>query len=360
MTKRAAIILAGGKSHRFQNKSGEWLDKALARLSGKPLLIHAVENVRDIADEIVVCVNNEARAAQYAKTLTEHSTRNVKLVVDEENSHIKGPNVAILTGLRSVKADCCFILPCDMPLMQPKVADYMLNGAKSFRVVVPMWPSGRLETLVMAVERDSVLEIADTLCQLRRPRSDDIIRGALNVLFVSPFGQIRALDTELKSFVNINSQDDLVRLQARQSQGSAAEDMQLNLGALPLSKLQRLRNAAVMYRKSNFTEASTVFSSCANQLEEEKSFFWASLSRENEGANLLQLSQRQSDPKYAAEKNIEGKNALLAAVNNYALEAEEFEVNNLRFLAERAKANGAWCESWIQGKLDKRQRFPPP
>jgi molybdopterin-guanine dinucleotide biosynthesis protein A len=354
MTRRAALILAGGRARRFQNKRGEWRDKALAKLFGKPLLVHAVENVRDVADEVVVCVNNETRRAQYAETLTEHHIKNVRLLVDEKISNVEGPNVAISTGLKSVKADCCLTLPCDMPLMQPKVADYLLNEAEASRVVVPMWPNGRLETLVMAVERDSVLEIADTLCQLRRPRSDDIIRGALNVLLVSPLGKIRALDPELKSFVNINSQEDLDRLQTRQAQGPASENMQLNLGALPLPELPRLRNAAALHREGDFAEAAAVFLSCASRLEKEKSFFWASLSRENEGASLLELSQRQSEP-----KDDRGKNALLAAANDYGLEAEEFEANRCRFLAERAKADRAWCELWAQGKPHKRERFPP-
>jgi len=359
MVKRAVLILAGGRARRFQSERGTWQDKALAELFGKPLLIHAVENVRDVAEETVICVNNETRKAQYAETLAKHNVENVRLVVDEKNSHVEGPNVAILTGLKSVKADYCLTLPCDMPLMQPKVADHLLNVAEGFRVVVPMWPNGRLETLIMAVERSSVLEVTDTLCQLRRPRSDDIMRGALNVLLVSPFAEIRALDPELKSFVNINSQEDLARLQTRQAQGPAAENVQLNLGALPLSQLQCLREAAALCREGNFMEASTVFSSCANKLEKEESFFWAGISRENEGATLLQLAQRQSEPELAAEKNVDGKTALLNAARNYGLEAEEIEANRCRFLAERANADKAWCESWAQGKLGKRERFPP-
>ena len=45
MAKRAALILAGGKARRFQSIDKIWQDKALAELSGKPLLIHAIENV---------------------------------------------------------------------------------------------------------------------------------------------------------------------------------------------------------------------------------------------------------------------------------------------------------------------------
>ena len=359
MVKRAALILAGGDSSRFQNKRGDWQDKALAKLFGKPLLIHSVGNVRDVVDEIVICVNNEKRKAQYAEILTEHDITGVRLVVDEKITNVKGPIVAIFTGLKSVKADCCLTLPCDMPLMQPKVADYLLNESKCSRVVVPMWPNGRLETLVMAVERESVMEITDTLCQLRRLRSDDIIRGALDILLVSPFDEIKAIDPELKSFVNINSQEDLARLQSRQTLGSATKSMKLNLGILPLSQLPLLRKGAALYREGNFVEASEVFSSCAIQMEKEKTFFWAAISRENEGTSLLQLFQRQNAHKHTAEKSNVVKTTFLAAANDYGLEAEEFEVNECRFLAERAKADRAWCEAGAQGKLHERERFPP-
>ena len=64
MTRRAAVILAGGKGKRFQSKPEIWQDKALAPLFGKPLLIHAVEKVREVVNEIVVCVNDEERKAQ--------------------------------------------------------------------------------------------------------------------------------------------------------------------------------------------------------------------------------------------------------------------------------------------------------
>ena len=73
MGKRAALILAGGRARRFQSIDKTWQDKALAELSGKPLLIHAIENVRDVVDEIVVSVNDEQRKTKYAQTLKEHA-----------------------------------------------------------------------------------------------------------------------------------------------------------------------------------------------------------------------------------------------------------------------------------------------
>jgi molybdopterin-guanine dinucleotide biosynthesis protein A len=158
MVKRAALILAGGKARRFQTIDKTWQDKALADLAGKPLLIHAIQNFQGIVDEIVVCVNDEERKTKYEQILKNHALTNVKIVVDEKISKISGPNVAIMSGLKAVQADYCFTLPCDMPFLQPKVAEYMFIQTEGFEMAVPMWPNGRLETLMMVLERQSASE----------------------------------------------------------------------------------------------------------------------------------------------------------------------------------------------------------
>jgi molybdopterin-guanine dinucleotide biosynthesis protein A len=353
MAKRAAIILSGGKSGRFQNSQGMWQDKALVKLREKPLLIHAVENVCEVVEEVVVCVNNEQRRAQYSEVLKKHDIRKVKLLVDEQTDCSEGPIVGILTGLRGTKSDFCLTLPSDMPLMQPKVIKHMFNSAKDALVVVPMWPNGRLETLNMVLKKPLAVEIAKTLCQLRRPRSDDIIRGALNVLLISIISELKAFDPQLKSFININSQADLVRLQPRQAQGPVTESLRLNLGDLPMSKLQRLQNAAALFNEGEFLEAAKAFSSLATRLETEDSFFWAAISRENEGKSLLNLAKQQSRREIATEQTLRGKEALLKAARYYESEAGVYEKARGVFLAERARSNKEWCESLANEQISQ-------
>ena len=159
MTKRAALILAGGKARRFQHESEEWQDKALALLCGKPLLIHVVENAREVVDEIIICVNDETRRTKYTKVMENHNVDNVRLVVDEKISHVSGPNVAILTGLKATKTDFCVTLPCDMPFLKPKIINYLFDAAEDAQVTVPMWPNSRIETLVMVLERPGATAI---------------------------------------------------------------------------------------------------------------------------------------------------------------------------------------------------------
>jgi molybdopterin-guanine dinucleotide biosynthesis protein A len=340
MAKRAAIILSGGRAERFQNTQETWQDKALVELFGKPLLVHAVENVLEVVDEAVICVNNERRKAQYAEVLKKRSIKDVRLLVDEPCNSLGGPIVGILTGLKATKAEHCFTLPSDMPLLQPKVINYMFKSAKDALVAVPMWPNGRLETLTMVLKQPDALEIAKTLCQLRRPRSDDIIRGALNVLLIA-IGEIRAFDPELKSFININSPADLARLQPRQAQGPLAESLRLKMGDLPIPEPRRLQNALALFNEGKFLEASEAFSSCSIRLEKGDSWFWAALSRENEGKSRLSWAKKQN------EQESRGKEALLKAASNYAAEAEIYENAHGVFLSERARSNKLWCESLV-------------
>jgi molybdopterin-guanine dinucleotide biosynthesis protein A len=281
-----------------------------------------------------------------------------KIVVDEKISHISGPNVAIMSGLKATNADCCLTLPCDMPFLQPNVAEYLFNEAEGFEVAVPMWPNGRLETLIMVLERPSSLEISETLCRLKRPRSDDIPRGAGKTLLVSPVNHIKTLDPELRSFININSKEDLTRLQTRRSHGPVKENVQLNLGALPISDLRLLREGAKKLHEGDVLEAVKTFAFCAGNLETCNSFFWAALAQESQGEALLTLSQKHSESESAAELDFEGKEAYLRAANSYRIEAKIYESSRALLLAERALADRAWCESWVMGKAAHAHRYP--
>jgi molybdenum cofactor guanylyltransferase len=339
MTRRAAIVLAGGKGERFQSEQ-TWQDKALAELFGKPLLVRAIENVRSVVDEVVVCVNREERKALYAEVLKRHNLLTAKLVIDRKNC-VGGPLVAILTGLESAEADLCLSLPADMPLVQPKVVEYMFTIDKAAKVIVPMWPNGRLETLMMVLEKDSSLEIANTLCMLGRPRSDDIIRGTSRVVFVSIVGELNKLDPELKTFVNINNQEDLVKLQPRRVEGAVTENLHVDRGMLPTHELLRLREGSTLCREDNLAEASIVFASCAQTLENARSFFWAANSREIQAKSLKRQSKQESN----RGLTVQAKNAFLQAATNYSLEAKQHEKCQCTFLAERATCDKAWCES---------------
>ena len=263
-----------------------------------------------------------------------------------------------MSGLKSIQSDYCLTLPCDMPFMQPAVADYLFHESEGFEVVTPMWPNGRLETLIMVLERQIGLEISETLCKLNRPRSDDIQRGASKILFASPVDRIKMLDPELKSFININSKEDLSRLKTRPTHGAVTEDLPVKLSVTSISDLQLLRKGAEIFKEGKLSEAQSTFASCINNFEVSNSFFWAAISGESQGEVLLKMSKQKLEPEAATEHGFEGKEAYMNAANNYLVEAKIHAENRCMLLAERALADKAWCESWVMGKQGHVHRYP--
>ena len=334
-------MLAGGKAGRFQTLHQPiWQDKALALLDDKPLLVWVVENVADIVDEVVVCVDTEERKGRYREILEKYRL-SVKVVVDEK-TEINGPNVAILSGLNVAQTDFCMVIPCDMPFVKPEVINYLFEIAEEFDVVVPIWPNGVLETLIMVLKRTMGLEIVRTLCQLKRTRPIDIPRAAAKTLLVSPLKTINKLDPTLKSFININTQEDLTKLQTRKLQGAIQQDITLIRGSFLISDLQLMYDAIKIYQKGNFLVAKEKIDLCQRRFESCGNFFWAALASESKGKVLLkqhqqlQKNENTSNQQAVFAFDFEYKNVFSNAVNNYHKEAELYKTNHCTRLLERA------------------------
>jgi molybdopterin-guanine dinucleotide biosynthesis protein A len=331
MSRRGAIVLAGGKAERFQTPHQPWQDKALTELYGKPLLAHVVGSLQGVVDEIVVCVNDEERIARYSEILGKHGLK-PNFVVDEK-SQVGGPLLAILSGLKVVSADYCLTVPTDMPFLAPNVADYMFTAAEGADVAVPMWPNGTLETLLMTLNRKNALEITETLCLLNKPRADKIARGTSKLLLVSPLKEIKTLDPELRSFININFEEDLKRPQTRTIEGKVLENLRFDRGKLPITDLQILRDTQKKRGKNQFSDAENALLKCARSFEDQKLNFWAGVSSEKLGDTRLKLSMPNA------------KEAYQRAASNYQAEAETYEAKGCRVLAQCGLADAVWCQS---------------
>jgi hypothetical protein len=184
------------------------------------------------------------------------------------------------------------------------------------------------------------------------------MRGAPRVLLVSPLGEIRRRDPELRSFVNINHQEDLNKLKTRPTHGTFEKNIESTLSRLLPPELKKLREASVLCRGHKLLETPEVYSLYAANLEKRRFFFWAGITREKEAESLLALSEIQKGPESGA-LDFRGKDAFLAAANNYRQEAEFHMKSRCRFLAERAWADKAWCESRVMGKMGHSDRYPP-
>lgn len=333
----AVLVLAGGEAKRFQTGNGVWQDKALAQVDGKPFLVNIVKNLQDAFDKITVSISNPEHQTKYKQVLEKYTIKEVEFVLDQKNSAIKGPLLAITSYLQAINADYTLVVPTDMPFLQPKVASYLLDACKGFDVAVPMWPDGTLETLLITLEHKTCLEITETLLALDRANADSIPRAAGKLHLISPLKEISQLDPALQSFININTPQELTKPQTRPTQGPVTQDVCFDRGTLPIQQLKRLREAQKMLTEDKTLEAISIWGDCACKFESLGFFFWAAVSEEK-------LAQTQ----ITRGKNAIAKQTYKRAAENYAKEALLYQDKGCTTLAERATKDKEFCETKSQ------------
>jgi len=338
MVKRAAIVLAGGESRRFQR------DKALAELFGKPLLVHAIENVRKVVDEVIVVLNKEVRVHGYFDILRKYSIKEVEFCVDEKFAGIRGPFPAIVTGMKHTGASHCMVLPCDFPCIKPVLIDYLIKRINNSKIAVPIWPNGKIEPLMLSCDRKEVAQIGKLLCNLKRWRPTDLLRGASRVTYVSIANDLKNLDPKLESFVNINYERNLIKFPYRSiHSGSIKETFCLNVRSPSSFTLEKLALASELYHKGRIPEALELFTFISQNFEEEHINFWSGIAREKKGECFFDLRDLCLDTTKKETYNKEGSASFERAAQNYRSESRFYEKHGIRFLVKHARMDEERC-----------------
>jgi molybdenum cofactor guanylyltransferase len=183
------VFLAGGKSSRMGTAKA-WLE-----FEGRPLLAHLVERMLAVFPEAVV-------VGAPGQDLPETPAR----VVYDENPG-EGPVAGLVVGLREISRPFSFVASCDVPFLNPEVARYLANVAQCYDVAVPEWEE-RLHPL-QAVYRTSVQPLlAQQLAEGRR-RPIDLFDRVRTLIVKEP--ELRAIDPEGRSFLNMNTPEDYQR-----------------------------------------------------------------------------------------------------------------------------------------------------
>jgi molybdenum cofactor guanylyltransferase len=198
---RSVIILAGGSSSRFSE------DKGVLDFGGKPLLRHAVDAVKGLADEVIVVTSSKERADAYAKIVPS----SVRFAVDCCES--KGPLVGAVTGFEAAQGEYSLLLPFDAPFVSREVASLLFDCCIGKSAAVPRWTNQQIEPLHAVYHTKKALEAAKkTLAQgeLDMCAMVDKLQG---VRYISTL-VLEQLDLDLKTFFNINTPLDLKKANA--------------------------------------------------------------------------------------------------------------------------------------------------
>ena len=186
MADASAVILTGGKSSRMGQP------KALLPFDGEPLIAHVVRSLKKLFAEAVVVA------------APEQELPNLPVVLVRDEVAYRGPVSGIYHGLKASSQEICFVTSCDAPFLNLQLIAHLLAQLSDCDVVVPYWQE-RLQPLHAAYRR--------RVAPLLREQLD---RGELRPISLYPKvrtreihqDEIRRLDPEGLSFLNMNSPED--------------------------------------------------------------------------------------------------------------------------------------------------------
>ncbi len=200
--QKTVLILAGGKSQRFQS-----FDKCFVTLNNKPIIQHAIDNLSSVADEIIVAIRDK----QQGERIREKIPNEIVLVFDTLNGF--GPLAGVLSGLERASFPYSFVVGCDMPFINRKVVEFLFEVAErdNYDAVVPRWENGMVEPLHAVYKREPTLAAVKDSIRKGDARVFNLLSQLKGVKFLS-MSKIREIDTTLKTFRNINTPDELEKL----------------------------------------------------------------------------------------------------------------------------------------------------
>jgi molybdopterin-guanine dinucleotide biosynthesis protein A len=194
----SALILAGGRGSRLGFR-----EKALIDINRKPLIAFVIESLEKVVDEIIISVRNEAQGE-----LLKAIFPNLRYAYDMyENT---GPLAGILSGLSICKDEFCFIAACDMPFINEKVVSLLFSKVGDYDAAIPRKGDGFLEPLHAVYYSRSMM--SETKKSLENGETTILAPiSRLNVNYV-PFEEISKIDPDLTTFMNINTCEDMEKV----------------------------------------------------------------------------------------------------------------------------------------------------
>ena len=198
--KKSAIVLAGGLSNRFGH------DKGLLQLAGKPLILHVLDKISTIVDEVLIVVGSIQQAKVYAIL-----NLNAKIVIDKYE--IQSPLVGAITGFENANGEYSLLLPCDTPFVSSRIASLLLEKCVNRDAVIPRWPNGYIEPLQAAYRTKSAITAANTALENKKLDMRSMIANLGKVTYTSTL-TLKQVDPNLVTFFNINTPEKIRKAEA--------------------------------------------------------------------------------------------------------------------------------------------------
>ncbi len=189
--KISGIILAGGKSLRMEK------NKAFLEVNGERIIDRTKNLFIELFEEVLLVTNSPL----------EYLPLGLRLVTDLWPG--KGALGGIFTGLFHASHPKIFVAACDMPFLNKTLIRYLADQSSGYDLVIPKTPAGweslhaiysqRCLPFMEEMLRRDHLRILDLLPKIKKREV--------------PSEEILPFDPQLSSFINVNTLEDLIRVQ---------------------------------------------------------------------------------------------------------------------------------------------------
>lgn len=196
-------VLAGGHSSRMG------INKSFVPLLGKTLIEHVVTRVAPLEAQVILITN----APQ------DYAALNLPMFSDVIPG--KGALGGLYTALTYSPTGHALCVACDMPFLDPALLQHLIGLRAGYDVIVPrldgfpealhaVYSKACLDPMRERIEQDR-LKVIGFYSQVR-------------VRFVEE-DEVRRIDPDLRSFININTPEELAAAQQAAAQNAASDEL---------------------------------------------------------------------------------------------------------------------------------------
>jgi molybdopterin-guanine dinucleotide biosynthesis protein A len=185
------VILAGGENTRMP------VLKAFIEVNGEKIIERNLKIMRRLFKEIFI-VTNQPEFYFYLK---------VPLLGDVYD--VRGPMTGIFTSLLNSSNKWVFISACDMPFINEHLIRYMASKRDGYDAVAPRL-KGKVEPLFAFYSKHLLPSMEKAILANKTGVKDFLNNKMVKYLRIE---EIKNIDAELKSFINLNTPKDVERVQ---------------------------------------------------------------------------------------------------------------------------------------------------
>lgn len=196
----AGIILAGGRSRRMGT------DKALLPTpaqTSRTFVEHLAGLLSAHCTEVLLVARDETSSQQYSSISPQQPWR---LVYDQLPD--QGPLMGLASGLRATTASHALVVAVDLPFVQPALLAWLGDFPLTDELIVPR-VQGIPQVLLARYPRAILPTVESCLRDGRRDPRALLERAPVRFLEEE---QLREVDPELRSFVNVNTPEDFATI----------------------------------------------------------------------------------------------------------------------------------------------------